>query len=226
MSIATKYNPTVAWRTIAANVVQVDRETSENPATYRAFVKAIDSNNPGSGQKDIGYFMVDNLGIPFRITSVSSDYVTVSDDFRTGSSPVSGKMAIIYKSVFNGRSHYLSPENFRHLHPLALSNSHRFDMALLWANDPNVKKVPFTASSQPTISDYQTDQEDPEDALKTLNYSEDYGEYPQIRLVITVDESTRYESQQKPQFTYVDGLIDTIFFDLGDELTGYILISK
>lgn len=95
-----------------------------------------------------------------------------------------------------------------------------YDMASLWA------KVPFTASALPIIVDYQDDQVDPEDAGKTINYAEYFGENPHIRCIIIVDSTHRYQLQQMPQFTYVDGLIDTIFFELAEELTGYILISK
>ena len=90
-----------------------------------------------------------------------------------------------------------------------------------------VKKVPFTSTEMPIIENYQSDQVDPEDGSKTINYAESYGENPLVRCMITVDANTRYQRQQEPQFTFVDGLIDTIFFDLtGDESTGYILISK
>lgn len=94
------------------------------------------------------------------------------------------------------------------------------DIALLWA------KVSFTASALPIIANYQDDQVDPEDPEKILNYAEDYGENPHIRCIIIVDSTHRYQLQQMPQFTYVDGLIDTIYFELAEELTGYILISK
>lgn len=65
----------------------------------------------------------------------------------------------------------------------------------------------------PTISDYQA------------TYAAVHGEYPLVRLIIIVDANTEYESAQRPQFTKVDGLIDTIFFDLGSEFTGYIILQ-
>jgi hypothetical protein len=226
MTFATKYNPSVSWRTLSANVYQLIRETVEEAATYRVTVKAIDTNNPGAGQKEIGYYLVDYIGTPYLIIGTGSTTIDVQDIFRTGFCPTSGQMSIVYKSVYNGRALCLAPDNFRHLHPLALLNSHRFDMAVLWANDPNAKKVPFTASALPTINNYQTDQEDPEDPTKTINYAEDFSEDPQVRCIITVDGSIRFQRQQMPFFTYVDDLIDTIYFDLGEELSGYMLISK
>lgn len=226
MTIATKYNPQTAWRTLASTVFQLTRETTLNPATYRVSVQAIDSNNPGAGKKDIGYFLVDYMGVPYSIIAVSTNYVDVQDDFRVKRCPTSGMMAIVYQSVYAGRALYLSPENFQHLHPMALANSHRFDMALLWANDPNAKKVPFTSQDTPTISAYQSDQTDPEDATKTINYAADFGPDPNVRLIITVDANNKYQRQQNPQFTYVAGLLDTILFRLDEPLTGYFIISK
>lgn len=71
----------------------------------------------------------------------------------------------------------------------------------------------FTDDATPTISDYQT------------NYTAIHGEYPLVRLVIVIDSLTEYESAQRPYFTKVDGLIDTIYFDLGSPFTGYIILQ-
>jgi hypothetical protein len=226
MDVAAKYNPQTAWRTLAKDVFQLTRETINTPATYRLTVKAIDSNNPGAGSKDVGYYLVDYMGVPFRIIAVSEGAVDVSDDFRAKRCPTSGQMAIIYQSVYGGRALYLSPDNFQHLHPGALANSHKYDVALLWANDPNAKQVPFTATSIPTISTYQDDQVDPDDVEKTINYASDFGENPLVRCIVTVDATHRYQLQQAPLFTYVDGKIDTIHFELNNEESGYLLISK
>jgi len=221
MTIASKYNPTVAWRTLASNVFRLTAETEETPATYRVTVAVVNSNDIGAGGKEIGYYLVDYIGVPYSIIDVDTNTVDVSDDFRTGKCPTSGKNAIIYKSVFAGRGLYLAPSSFINLHPtLALANSHKYDMALLWANDPNVKKIDFEDSTTPTIEDYQDDQVD------GFNLAEDYGENPLVRCIIIVDANTEYQLQQMPQFTLVDGLIDTIFFDLAEQLSGYILISK
>ncbi|MBV5326141.1 MAG: hypothetical protein JZU65_00670 [Chlorobium sp.] len=221
-----KYSPQIAWRTLAAGVFQLTRETVDDPATYRVSVAVVDSNNVGSGQKEIGFWTVDYWGVPYLIIATASGYVDVQDYFRVGRCPTSGQMAIIYKSVYDGRALALSPENFQHLHPMALANSHKYDMAVLWANNPNAKKVPFTSSTTPTIANYQDDQTDPEDALKTINYASDFGETPLIRCIIVTSSTVEYQLQQMPQFTKVDDLIDSIFFDIGDALTGYLIISK
>ena len=220
MTVATKYNPKIAWRTLAKDVFQLTRETTLNPATYRLTVGVIDSNNPGAGQKAIGYFLVDFLGTPYSIIAVNTSSVDVQDDFRTGRCPTSGQMAIIFQSVYGGRSTYLSPDSFQFLHPLALANSHKYDTALLWANDPNAKKIPFTATDTPTISGYQSAQAD------GFNLADDFGENPNVRLIITVDANNQYQRQQDALFTYVGGLLDTISYQLGETLSGYFIISK
>lgn len=228
MTIATKYNPQIAWRTLTKDVFQLTKETDTEPATYRMTVKAIDTNNPGAGEKEIGYCVVDYLGSIFPIIGVDTTTVDIQDIFRTGGCPTCGQMAIIYQSVYNGRSQYLMQDNFRFLHPLALANYLKYAVALLWANDPNAKKVPFATAVKPTIENYQTDQVDPEDITKIINYAELYGENPIIRLFIINDESSSFEYRQiSPVFTYVDGLIDTISFEYGDpNVACFIIISK
>lgn len=221
-----KYSPQIAWRTLALSVFQLTRETVQNPATYRASVAVIDSNNPGAGQKEIGFYMVDYCGVPYLIIGVGSGYIDVQDYFRVGRCPTSGQMAIIYKSVYNGRSLALAPDSFQHLHPMALNNSHKYELALLWANDPNAKKVPFTNQATPSIVNYQITQTDPEDPTKTVNFAEDFGENPSVRLVINYEGTTKYHSMQNCFFTFDAGLIDSIYFDIGESVTGYISISR
>lgn len=222
-----KYSPQVAWRSFAKDVFQLTRETVNNPSTYRVTVSVIDTNNPGAGTKAIGFWIMDYWGVPYLIIATASGSVDVQDYFRVGRCPTSGQMAIIYKSVYNGRALALAPENFQHLHPMALANSHRYEMAILWQNDPNAKKVPFTNMATPTISNYQTDQIDPEDPTKTINYAADFGETPNVRLIIVVDATTKYHSMQNGIITFVGGLIDSIYFDTGDPtLTGYLIISR
>jgi|GEM_PF-2562631 len=227
MTFATKYNPQVAWRTLASAVFQLTRETVNDPATYRMTVVAIDSNNPGAGQKEIGYFVVDYWGVPYSIIGVSSTYIDVQDDFRVGRCPTSGQMAVIYKSAFEGRALYLAPDSFQHLHPLAFNNYHRFEIPLLYLNDPNAKKVPFTASEYPDITNYQDDQVDPEDATKMINYSEIYGEDPNVRCIVVADTETSSQLQQMPQFVKVDGKLIRVWFDQGGmSPSGYLIISR
>ncbi len=72
--------------------------------------------------------------------------------------------------------------------------------------------IPFTSSALPTITGYQA------------TYAAIYGEYPNVECWM-VDGDLRTQLMQPPNFTTVLGLIDTIYFDLGFELTGFIKIS-
>ena len=58
--------------------------------------------------------------------------ITVSDDFRSGACPTSGQTAIVYRSVGDGNSPYLSPIYYRFLDKQALANSKRFELDILW----------------------------------------------------------------------------------------------
>jgi nitrate reductase NapAB chaperone NapD len=228
MSVATKYNVQIAWRTLASQVFQLTRADVDNPATYRVYVSVIDSNNPGAGQKEIGYFAVDYYGVPYSIIGTAAGYVDVQDDFRVGRCPTSGRMAVIYQTVYNGRALILGQVDFRFLHPLAFSNYQQYANAVIWCNDPNAKNIPFTALDIPIIINYQDDQVDPEDATKTINYAELYGNdpIPQVRCIVVVDANTEYQLQQMPQITKVDGLINTIWFYPGEVISGRMIISR
>lgn len=218
-----KYASEIVWRTLASKVFQLTRETVNDPATYRVSVAALDTNQQGAGTVASGYFMIDYWGVPYSVIATGSGTVDIRDDYRVGRCPTSGQMALIYQQSIAGRPLYLSPDNFLHLHPMALNNSHKYDMAYLMKS---VKKVPFTATETPTIATYQTTQVDPEDANRTINYAEEFGENPLVRCMITEDAANRYQLQQMPLFGYVDGLIDSIYFTPGGTYTGYILISR
>jgi len=71
----------------------------------------------------------------------------------------------------------------------------------------------FEATECPTISDYNS------------LYAEKYGQYPDVRCIINVDENNCYQRQQDPQFKLVNGLIDTISFDLGGAESGCLVLS-
>jgi len=77
------------------------------------------------------------------------------------------------------------------------------------------EKFPFTNEPAPTILDYNN------------LWNPTHGQDPRIELVIDNGDGTRYRSQQQPQFTLVAGtdLIETIFFDLGEAKTGYIILN-
>lgn len=75
------------------------------------------------------------------------------------------------------------------------------------------KRIDFTADATPTISDYQT------------KWAATYGEYPDVKCIIMIDANNGYQRQQMPQMTFVDGKLDSIYFDLGEKLSGYLILS-
>jgi hypothetical protein len=75
--------------------------------------------------------------------------------------------------------------------------------------------IDFIAQSFPTISDYNT------------KYASIYGQNPTVRLIIVDGSGIKSESIQKTLFTFdANGLLDTVYFDLGASTTGYIILSS
>lgn len=221
MADATKYNPTVCWKTIASNVVQLTRETIGDPATYKITVSFVDSNDIGAGQKLTGYYFTDFLGNPYSIIATGTSFISVSDDFRTGECPRSGHIGYVHKSAYKGYSLYLPSHAFRHLHPTALQTNNKYAMAILWNNDPNPYRISFSATTEPKIVNYQSLQ------LDGRNLSEDYGEDPKCRLMQIDESGNIIERTEKPYYELIDGKIDVITFGiLPDPIDCYIEISR
>lgn len=71
--------------------------------------------------------------------------------------------------------------------------------------------IEFTHESRPAIRDYNT------------YLAGDYGLYPSVSLIIIEDDENWYESAQRPCFKIADGLIDKIYWDLGEPRNGFIV---
>lgn len=69
------------------------------------------------------------------------------------------------------------------------------------------------ATSTPSIENYNRD------------YAPKYGQYPTVKLFTIDTDGNRQESDQKPIFEMVDGLISKIKYDIGSGITGFIIIS-
>lgn len=220
MADAVKYLPLIAWRTIANNVVLLTKETETNPATYRLTVSPVDTNDIGQPQKAVGFYFTDYYGIPYKIIAVDTNTIDVSDDFRTKHCPVSGHCGIVHKSAYKGQSLYLPAESFRHLHPLAASNNNKYALSVLWRNDPNPRRFEFTNTNTPSITNYHGTQGD------GSKLWEDYGEDPQFDLITIDSENVLWERQEKPIRNLVDGLLDSIVYDLSDNYTGWIILRN
>lgn len=227
MSNYTKYNPLIAWRTIASSVRQLTREDENNPSTYRITVTVIDTNDIGQGQKDTTCFFTDNSGIPYKIIAIDTNTIDVIDIFKTGLCPVGGKEGWVHKSAYKGYSHALPANLFWNLHKLAPQNNYKYAMSVLWANDPNGRRVPFTDIMMPSIPDYRGELID-EDGV-TFKPEEDYGQNPQFECWQLTEAGKYSRLPIDPQITrsLTDGLIDSVLFSgTGEEITGYILIKN
>ena len=226
MADLTKYKTLVAWFTLANNVVQLTRETEDNSATFRITVKYIDPNNIGKGQKAIGYTFTDWIGTPYKIIDVDTNTIDVEDIFRVGC-PVGGKVGIVHKSAYKGFSIHLPAELLCRLHQTAASNNNKFAMSILWQNDPNGRRIPFTNVLMPEISDYRADLVDADGV--TFNPMEDYGQNPQFEVYQVLEDGTYSQLFLGANITYngIDGLIDSVLFSgTGEQITGFILIKN
>jgi hypothetical protein len=205
---AVKHLPTIAWRTLIQNVVML------SPTTYRVNVKPIDTGEPGARTREIGNYLKDHVGHTYIITDSDSTTVTIQDDFGIGLGPQSGKQGIIYKSVGKGTAPYLAPIYYRHLDRSALEYSRRFELDILWRNDPNAIKIEFTNTLTPKIEDYQD------------NYADMYGELPKVQLITYDSEGVEWGRQEVPIWYRTGGLLTSIEWDLSSEYSGYIILSK
>jgi len=133
----------VAWRTVVRNVIMLSAEAEEVPATYRVSVKPIDVNDKGAAnnEKEIGYYLRDFVGNTYRIIDTAAETIDVSDDFRTGYGPQSGRQGVIYNSSGDGFSPYLTPARQYALDKSSIDASQKMEKDILWryANIVNVR---------------------------------------------------------------------------------------
>lgn len=225
----SKYRNDVVWRTKIENVQYLTEETENTPATYRLTVKPEDLNDNGAMDINIDtkHCLVDHYGTPYSIIAVNGLILNVSDDFRTQECPQSGLTGFIYKTAYKGMSHFLPPVMYRFLHPNAAANRDQYNLAILWGNDPNGRRIPFTNVLMPTIADYRGELTD-EDGI-TFKPMEDYGQNPQFEIWQINEDDTYSQLSIYPNITrsLVDNLIDSVLFSgTGEEITGYILIKN
>ena len=100
-------------------------------------------------------------------------------------------------------------------------------MSILWANDPNGRRITFTNILMPTIADYRANLVDAD--LVIFNAMEDYGQNPQFEVWQFVEAGKYSRIPIDPQITrsLVDGLINSVLFSgTGELITGYILIKN
>lgn len=159
--------------------------------------------------------------------SSTVDTIIVSDDFRTGYCPTSGKYGFVHKSAYKGYSLYLPSEVFRHLHPIAASNNNKYAVSILWGNDPNPRRIPFVSVTQPSIPNYRTSILDEGGVL--FNPMEDYGQNPKFEIWVDIGSNQYVKQAIEPVITrsITDGYIDSVLWSgTGNTISGYIIISR
>lgn len=211
------YKPEVAWRTVIREAVMISAETELTPAVYQVTVEPTDNTDPGANisVKAVNYNILDYLGHIYRITVINVGgnlkRVRVSDDFRWGQSPINGKQAIVYKSVGGGFAPWLAATYGTHLANTAANTAAGIDNAILWKTSD---KIEFINTATPSITNYQQ------------NYATPYGQLPKFTLMTYNSEGVEWERQEVPIRNFVDGLLDSIVWDLSDIYSGYIIISR
>lgn len=123
-----KHLPKVAWWTIAKKVVRVSE------FVYQISVKPMNVNNPGAklAKKEVGYYLDDFAGHTYRIIQVVDDVITLLDEHECGVGPRSGRPAIVYQSVGNGKSKNLAPINYNQLDATARDYKRSIELSTLW----------------------------------------------------------------------------------------------
>lgn len=216
MTDYTKHNVKSAWRTLVGSVTLVSDETINSPAIYDVKILPLDINEPGAETLEINtlYYLKDYIGHTFKVLSNISNVIRIEDSFRCGFCPVSGRVGIFYKSVFNGRAPFLSQVYYKYLDDCAIDYSKSLENDILWNNDPNPTKITFLNTNEPKLENYQQ------------VYASDYGENPKCRLMQYLDGIV-LQRTELPYFEFVDGFINTIKFGiLPDAIDCYIEISR
>jgi hypothetical protein len=126
------YLDQIAWETVVHDVVMLTEWT------YRVTVKSRNIRDSGAGLIDVGYLLMDNNGERFEVTINNyggiSGNIIVNDIFETGRGPVAEKSGIIYKSIANGKSYWLSPSIYRRLDASAQDKSNNLAIEELYRN--------------------------------------------------------------------------------------------
>ena len=222
-----KYINDVAWRTIIRNVQLISEATDNSPSIFRITINPYNSNDPGAylAQKVIGYYIKDNVGHTYRTIDFNVNTIDVSDDFRVGDGPQSGRIGIYFKSVFSGRAPYLAPIYYCYLDKCAKEYSEIIEKDILWSNDPNPRRLPFVNTLTPLIEDYQNDKID-ENGVE-YNLQNDYDNNPKFEVHQETEPGKHSIIYIGSEITRVNGLIQSVLFSsTGEQINGYILISK
>ena len=84
------------------------------------------------------------------------------------------------------------------------------------------ERIDFTNNATPGLLNYRT----AIIPLTTLTYLARFGEYPKARMFWFDENGDAWEWMQTAKYTIVGGLVQGFAWDLGSEMTGYIIISR
>lgn len=108
---AKVYLPQVNWSAVVRSVRTI------SSTTYQITVVPTNANDIGAGLKEVGYYLEDFAGSVYTISAINvdgnPDRIEVIDDFATGYCPQINQSARIYKSIGDGESEYISPDQSR-----------------------------------------------------------------------------------------------------------------
>jgi len=230
---ARKYINSVAFRTYFNNTTLSASATSNTPALWNTTIYPIDVNENGASpmQLEVGFWGISNAGYLYSIKVINVDSnpyrITVEDTFFSGYAPTGGLRGVIYKSAYKGYAFAIAPVWLSQLDNIARDYVNSIEKSILWQNDPNARRIPFTNISQPSIPDYRADLVD-EDGI-TFNPMEDYGQNPQFEVYQILEDGSYSNLMLGANITrsLVDGFINSILFSpSGDLITGYIKIKN
>lgn len=228
-----KYINEVAFRTYFKNTTLNTLATSNTPALWNTTIYPIDVNEKGASPMilEVGFWGISNAGYFYLVKAINVDgnpyRITAEDTFFSGYAPTGGLRGIVYKSAYKGYAFAIAPVWLSQLDNIARDYVNSLEKSILWQNDPNARRIPFTNISQPSIPDYRANIVDADGI--TFNPSEDYGNDATFEIWQQTDTNKYSKLQIEPEKTYsaIDGNLDSILWsDSGDNYSGYILIRK
>lgn len=112
-----------------ATVVQLEYLTD---STYRFQAYPLNLNDPGALMREIGNYVVDNVGHRYKIIDSDATTITVLDEYRKNIAPQTAQPVKIYRSVYNGEAPYIGGIDWTFLDKSMWWKVYGEDMELMW----------------------------------------------------------------------------------------------
>jgi len=228
-----KYINEVAFRTYFKNTTLNTLATSTTQALWDTTIYPIDVNERGASPMilEVGFWGISNAGYLYLIKAINVDSnpyrITVEDTFFSGYAPTGGLRGIIYKSAYKGYAFAIAPVWLSQLDNIARDYVNSLEKSILWQNDPNARRIPFTDIEQISIPNYRANLVD-ENGV-TFNPYEDYGSDAKFEIWQKTSNTTYSKLQIEPEKTFsaVDGGLNSVLWSsTGETISGRIIISR